>query len=218
MSSLIFYTEENQVLVATDTLATSYEGKPFMFTTKTLIVPHLRMIACATGAGGFLGKWFVQINDRMVVRGIDHLDYHTPDSLAALWREHKEECSIPDDGTVTVYHFGFSEEESLIHSYAYRSTNNFRSEPFLQYGLGVKPECQVPERYELPKDIRKMMDEQRAIQSSRPVQERVYIGGEIQIYHLTTSGFSVYTIDRFNDYNSDEQAIYENFRSNPNDT
>jgi len=48
--------------------------------------------------------------------------------------------------------------------------------------------------------------------------ERVYIGGEIQIYHLTTSGFSVYTIDRFNNYDSDEQAIYANFHSNQNDT
>ena len=41
MSSLIFRTEREQVLVATDTLATSSDGKPGFFTTKAFIVPHL---------------------------------------------------------------------------------------------------------------------------------------------------------------------------------
>jgi hypothetical protein len=212
MSSLIFHTDKEQVFVATDTLATSYDGKPFMFTTKAFIVPHLQTIICGTGAGGFLGKWFIQINDRMIIRGIDNLDYHTPRNLAALWHSHKEEFSIPCGVTATIYHFGFSEKDGVIHSYAYRSANNFNSEA-LQYGIGVKPECHISEGYQLPTDIKKMMDEQRAIQSSHPKDERVYIGGKIQIHHLTKLGFSVYILDQFEDYESNEQAIYEDYHS-----
>lgn len=213
MSSLIFHTEPEQVFVATDTLATSPEGEPFMFTTKAFIVPHLQMMMCGTGVGGFLGKWFIQVNDRMVVRDVDHLDYHTPQILAETWHNHKKEFSIPDSFMTTVYHFGFSDEDGLIHSYAYRSANNFQSERFSQYGVGVKPECRVPKGYELPTDIKKMMDEQRAVQASFPKEERIYIGGKILIHHLTKFGFSVFTLDEFEDYKSTEIAVYGNFGS-----
>ena len=60
------------------------------------------------------------------------------------------------------------------------------------------------------------MDEQRAIQAARPKETRLYIGGEIEIHHLlkngTQIGFQAYTLDRFDDYTSDEAAMYENFR------
>jgi len=212
MSSLIFHTDQIQVFVATDTLATSLDGKPAMFTTKAFVVPHIRTIICGTGAGGFLGRWFIQINDRMIVRGIDNLDCHTPKILAASWITYKEEFSLPDSVSVTVYHFGFSEEDGQIHSYAYRSNNNFRSES-LGYGVGIKPECNLTEKYVFPMDIKNIMDEQRRIQASRPAHERVFIGGEIQIFHLTANGINIYTLARFEDYDGDEQAIFSNSSS-----
>ncbi len=219
MSSLIFCTDENQVLVATDTLATSPDGSPFKFTTKAFIVPHLKLMIAGTGAGGFLGRWFVHINDGMAVKGIDHLDCFAPNSLASLWAGYKQQqVSLPNDITVTVYHFGFSETSKLIHSFAYRSMSDFRSNR-LEYGVGLKPDCHLPDNYCFPRDIRKMMDEQRTIQASNPKSDRVYIGGEIEIHHLSENGFQVYTMDRFEDYARDETAIYDNFRaSNPHET
>ena len=210
MSSLIFHTDARQFFTATDTLATSPDGEPFLFTTKAFVVPHLWMTMAGTGAGSFLGKWFIEVNDRMIVQGIDNLDYHTPKGLARIWRSYKEECSIPENFTTTVYHFGFSEEERVIHSYAYRSADNFRSES-LPYGLRFKPECEVPEPYSFPMDINKMMESQRSIQSTRPKEERVYIGGEIMNHHLTEQGFEIYPLDEFDDCEVDETAIYENF-------
>jgi hypothetical protein len=219
MSSLIFYTDETQVLVATDTLATSPDGEPLKFTTKAFIVPHLKLLIAGVGVGGFLGRWFIQINDMMIVRGIDNLDYHTPRVLASIWQGHKEEISIPERIMTTVYHFGISETTGLVHSFAYRSANDFRSERLEPYGLRFKPECPVPDDYSLPQDLRKMMDDQRTIQASKPKDERIYIGGEIEVHHLSESGFQVYTLDRFEDYARDETAIYDNFRdSNPHET
>jgi len=217
MSSLIFHTEESQVLVATDTLATSPDGRPFKFTTKAFIVPHLRMIMAGTGAGGFLGRWFVHVNDRMIVQDIDNLDYHTPRSLASDWAEFKQGLSDPNSNpTTTVYHFGFSKQTKVIHSFAYRSTNKFQSERLEQNVLGVKPECTPPDDYRLPRDVRNMMEEQRTVQKSQPIDQRVYIGGEIQVHHLSKDGFHIYTLDRFEDYDSDENAIYENLNAAKN--
>jgi hypothetical protein len=125
----------------------------------------------------------------------------------------KEEFPIPDNLTTTIYHFGFSEEDELIKSYAYRSINNFDSDPII-YGLGVKPECTVPENYQLPFNIPAMMQEQREIQALQPKESRLYIGGEIQITHLTKDGFNSYCLCKFDDYDADEEAIYLNYGQN----
>jgi len=53
MSSLIIYTDEDQALVATDTLGVNNEGQPFLFTSKSNYLPHLQTIISGTGCGGF---------------------------------------------------------------------------------------------------------------------------------------------------------------------
>jgi hypothetical protein len=188
----------------------SENGEPFKFTTKAILVPHLHLLVCATGAHGMLSQWFVQVNDWMVVKDVDHLDDHTPHNLALLWRKYHEEIAVPENATVTLYHFGLSEADKVIHGYTYRSTEQFRSQP-LPYGLGVKPECPIPPAYDLPRDIKPMMDAQRSIQEVLPAQERIYIGGEIQLYHLTMESCNFYTLGRFEDYPLHEHAIYANF-------
>lgn len=213
MSSLIFATDAEQAFVATDTLAVSYDGEPSFFTTKAFIVPHLKMIIAGTGVTGLMSKWFVQVAHGMVVRGIEHLDYHTPDSLNRAWTQLGEELPIPDNFTTTIYHIGFSEEDGQMKSYAYRSKSDFDSEE-LTYGLRYKPECTVPENYRLPFDIPTMMQEQREIQALKPIENRVYIGGEILITHLTKDGFHSYNLCKFDDYDADEEAIYLNYEQN----
>jgi len=209
MSSLVFQTEEQQVFVATDTLAVTPSGRPLTFTSKALILPHLRMIVAGTGSGGFLDRWFVYINSRMRVLGIDNLNQHTTSNLIPGWEAQKKEFSLPVSATTTVYHFGFSENTGRIRSYAYRSENQFLPEE-LGYGFGIKPPCSIPDAYELPRDLRKMMDEQRRAELSKPDGEtRIYIGGEIIVHHLTANGFMVYPFDRFEDYDSDRRIIFQ---------
>jgi hypothetical protein len=53
-----------------------------MFTTKAFVLPHLRMVIAGTGAGRFLGKWFIRLNDRIAVKDIDNLNYHAPLTLS----------------------------------------------------------------------------------------------------------------------------------------
>jgi hypothetical protein len=210
MSSLVFYVDAEQTLVATDTLATTPDGNPVMFTSKAFIVPHLQIIICGIGISGFARMWSFEVNDRMIVRGIDNLDYHTPKALSSLWDKYRNEYSIPSNLITTVYHFGFSEEDGLIHAYAYRSVNDFKSER-LPYGVRVKPECKPSDTAQFPTDLKKIMDEQRDIQQYRPQSERVYIGGKIQVFHLTKSSFAVYTHDQFDDFELNQKMIFENY-------
>ncbi|MFA7405105.1 MAG: hypothetical protein WC007_14005 [Pelobacteraceae bacterium] len=218
MSSLIFYTDETQALIATDTLATSDKicGAPFKFTTKAFIIPHLRTVIAGIGQGGFCGRWFVHINDWMVANEINSLNIHAPHSLALLWSSYKKEFTIPDHATVKIFHFGFSEENMLINSYLYSSVKNFESEA-IPYGLFGKPEFNVHVSSELdkpPKDFKFMMDSQRELQSSEAKENRVYIGGEIQLIRLDKNGFAVSYPGKFDDYSADEAAIYQNYSNN----
>ena len=54
-----------------------------------------------------------------------------------------------------------------------------------------------------------MMEEQRTIQSELTEGNRLYIGGEIQVHHLTKAGFSVYTLDQFDDYERHRHEMHQ---------
>ncbi|OCH38523.1 hypothetical protein [Aliivibrio fischeri] len=209
MSSLIFYTQPDAAVVATDTLAVSPDGSPFSFCTKAGYIPNLKTIIAGTGAGGFSSQWLLHASTRMVVRGIHNLDFHTPKRLRELWETYKKEYSLTDDSTTTVYQFGISEESGEVVSFAYRSTNNFQSEP-LQFGTGVKPACTVLEG-NLLDIIPDMMAEQRKNEAEKPHSERVYIGGEIIALILTKEGCNHIKIGEFEDFVADEKAVFENF-------
>ncbi len=60
MSSLIFYTDEAQALIVTDTLAVTDNGEPLSFVSKAGYIPQLRTIIAGTGAGGFSNTWLHQ--------------------------------------------------------------------------------------------------------------------------------------------------------------
>lgn len=204
MSSLIFATDETQIVVATDTLAVTPDGEPFLFASKATHIPHIRTIIAGTGFGGFANEWALVVSTRMIVKGIMNLDFHTPAGLREIWSR----ASVPDGITTTVYQFGISEEDDSVVSFAYRSINDFESEQ-LQHGIGVKPECTVPEG-DLIKALPQMMAEQRQIQELQPKKSRLYIGGEIQVLYLTADGCHSFKAGKFADFEVHEQAILEN--------
>ncbi|MCP4165919.1 MAG: hypothetical protein GY759_08500 [Chloroflexi bacterium] len=85
MSSLIFYIDTDQALIATDTLGVTPSGQPVMFSSKAIYLPHIRTIIAGTGAGSFSGDWAMMANNRMVLSGICNLDFHTPQILRDRW-------------------------------------------------------------------------------------------------------------------------------------
>lgn len=212
MSSLIFYTDAEQVLVVTDTLTTDLNGSPSFFTSKANYLPHLQTVVAGTGVCGFSTDWFAQVNNQMVIRGIENLDYHTPNALRSLWEQYKADYSLLDDMTTTIYHFGFSEESGNVVSFVYRSTAGFASER-LQFGVGVKPECTIPDE-NLLEHLEAMMHEQRSLQSLKPLPQRIHIGGKAYAIHLTKQACTFTELFEFSDFRLQESEVYQSYRNN----
>ncbi|MGU5697492.1 hypothetical protein ACV1D9_09970 [Aeromonas allosaccharophila] len=210
MSSLIFYTDEDQALIATDTLAVTPSGEPLLFCSKAIHLPHLNIVIAGTGQGGFATRWAMHVNDRMVINGINNLDFHTSIGLRELWIQYCNEFQLLPEATTTVYQFGFCQDSKKMIGIAYRSTNNFISE-VRPYGLAAKPECTFPNgEYSIPSVFSEMMSEQRTIQAQKPKHERIYIGGKINVLHLNKSGCSSYILREFSDFAAHEKKLFDN--------
>jgi hypothetical protein len=209
VSSLIFLTDEDNVVVATDTLVVTPDGEPSMFTSKAIYLPHLKVIVAGTGLQGFASEWALKINDKLIVNGINNLDHHTPHCLRELWIKYKSELLFGDEMTTTVYQFGFSQMDGNIVVFAYRSTNDFKSEK-LTYGIKAKPECTTSfeENDTFMDVIPKMMREQRKIEDEGPKDGRLYIGGEIQVLHLTRDRCLAFKLGEFDDIEDAQQKIF----------
>ena len=207
MSSLIFHTQPDMALVATDTLAVNEAGAPVNWTTKAILIPHLEMIVAGTGVAGVCSRWFLHINEDMAVHGIEHLDVHTPQGLVDLYARYSEEIGFSTDMGTTIYHFGISEKSGEVVAFSYRSENGFRSER-LSHGLKFKPECDVGMGDDIRSGLIQMMDSQRALQAVKPADERIHIGGAIQVLHLTSGSATSVRLHTFNDFADHELAMY----------
>ncbi len=212
MSSLIYYADVKQALVVTDTLAT-LNGKPAFFTSKATYVPHLRMIVAGTGVAGFAAEWADYSGNWMLVHGIEHLDYFASDYLQKAWARWKDERSIPEDTTTTVYCFGISERTGNAVIFVYRSADDFisqRIDPEQGNVIGAKPDCTLPSGPDLLQAIKPMMLEQRELQSELPMHERIHIGGEAIAMHLTSEGCRIFSLFRFDDFEDQMQQALNN--------
>ena len=200
MTAAIFNIGPQQIIVAMDTLAMAGEMRtPLFFTSKFYPLPHLNGAMFATGIGDLATQWFVKL-ERFLVRDIHHLDEFAIPTLRELGRQFE----LNEENTTTIYHVGYSERESRYVGFAYRSTDNFASER-LEYGLRTKPGVAGAVIESFPDDFIRLMEQQRTEDDALPVQNRVFIGGEIQALILHQKTMTIQTIYRFSDY----EKLYE---------
>jgi hypothetical protein len=204
MSSLIWRTDEAEIFVATDTLATLADGAPLLLTSKAVHLPHLRLIVAGTGWGRFHNTFAMYAACGVAASGIEGLDRQAPEVLRGLRRDFEAGGLCPGgQQTTTVHVLGFSEHTDKVVSFRYRSTEDFASEG-MEYGTLVKPDCTLPAD-DLFDHIPAMMLEQRQREAQKPPGERVYIGGEIWALHLTRERCVSFCMGKFEDY--DQQRI-----------
>ena len=195
MSSLLFYTDANEVIVATDTLLHYPDGSAPGFCSKAIALPHIRMIVAGTGSALLLNRWLGLVNNQGVSLDVDAINEHTPETLQSLWRELNAQFPALHQQTATIYHFGFSDDTGNIHGFAYRSESNFASEK-LDYGLGFKPDLMDKSGINLRSfpDCAPEIMRRQILQEDMKTKDRVYIGGTVQINHLTRKGLSIYSL------------------------
>jgi hypothetical protein len=205
MTALVFWNSAETVVVAMDTLAmTADTRQPYFYMSKAFPLPHLEMLMCGTGVGDLSKDWYFRLQ-KFLAYDIVCLDQFVQSSLLELASKY----NLNADLTATIYHFGYSLTERCYVGYAYRSTNQFRSER-LPYGLATKPPIQDPKLGQFPDDFIELVKRQRFEDEQLPEAERIFIGGEIQTYILQNRSINIQTVYRFDDYQDTYQAMLSN--------
>lgn len=193
MSALLYYIDQEQAIIATDTLSVYPDGTFKSHCSKALALPHMRLVVAVTGFPVILNRWVAQLNDQSVAFDISSLDEHVSVSLQDTWRGIQQDYSIDESMPVTVYHFGFSQAHNEIRGYAYRANNHFASER-LAYGMRVYPYIPLWDTARLPEDAVRIMQAQIEAEERKNEDYRIHIGGEVQIIHQTKSGAKLYSM------------------------
>jgi len=185
MTVLDFHIQEDEIYLITDTMVSEAQSmEPILFTTKVFPVPHWEGLICGTGIMQFINSWFHTAVSNILATDVVMLDEFTPDQLRELWTH----GYIENEGNYssTIYHLGFDRAENRFVGFAYRSTDDFVSER-LEYGTRTKPNPENADNFELttfPEDFIELAESQKLEDESKPVSERVGVGGSVIAYRL----------------------------------
>jgi hypothetical protein len=201
MTAINILLEAHRVCVAMDTLV-ARGGRPWRFTSKILIVPHLSGAVCGTGSLRFLLDWFVQLQVEVLAPDLVALDRHVPAALRRLGRDHH----LDDRNSTTIYQFGLDPQLGQFRGFAYRSRHGFRSEE-LPRGRLLKPPVDGPADGPLPGAFIEVMERQKAEDRALPPAERAGVGGDVHFLIMTPGRYDLHRCHRFPDYPEDYAAM-----------
>lgn len=205
MSALVYALQPDQVCVAMDTLVVGAGDRmPLAFQRKFLAVPDSDLLVAGTGHAGFVTGWFDYLQALANLGDVDQVGSITPAVLKASADAAGGLSAI----STTIYHFGYSRREAQYVGYAYRSTADFWSER-LPYALGFKPKVTLPptDDIQFPDFMIDIVLRQQQHDRSKPIQEQLGIGGEIEFVVLSDRDTSIRTVHRFGSYEQERQAI-----------
>ena len=144
-----------------------------------------------------------------VVEDLVHLGKFAQRELQKLWGTYSDH-----GGTSTIYHFCWDRYDSRYRAFAFRSTGGFASEE-LGYGIGTKPGVPNAKLVAYPDSFIEVMVKQRESQSAKSLEDRVFIGGEIQLACMEKGGpLSISTVHRFPDYSDMYADMCKHLASN----
>lgn len=196
MTALILGLAEQEVIIATDTLAVDPDQKrPWKFMTKAYLLPHLGGAMCGTGIADVIVGWFHDIQQSVIALLVRHLNDVAPQLLRRIWTR----LNIPKGLTSTIYHVGYAKDENRFIGFALRSEHGFDPQP-LAYNIYVKPnhgdvvstvESLTKQHGALP--IMEIMMELQRRDRQLPVAEQVGVGGEVVLVRMTSAGYIVQT-------------------------
>ncbi|MCX5511194.1 hypothetical protein [Pseudomonas sp. BJa3] len=192
MTSLLFYTDDNEATVVTDTLIATKTEELLGFANKAIYIEKLRLICAGTGAAELFTRWISFMNKESRAFDVDSLNHQATKRLQSIWSEMQRETPAFANYTATVYLFGLSNDTGLIHSYVYRSESGFVSSR-LAHGLAMKPAI-TPDQLEgveyrnFPASSKEIMRRQAELECLKPKGDRVLIGGDANVITLTQAG------------------------------
>lgn len=202
MSSLLFYTDDHEATVVTDTLVATPEEDFLGHANKAVSVEKLKLITAGTGAADLFIHWISFVNDQSAASDVDSLNDQATERLQSIWGEVQRQLPTLSDQTATVYLFGISNDTGFVHGYVYRSTSNFESTR-LPHGLAMRPAVAVEdlggvEYWDFPASGKEIMRVQAALEYAKPKGRRVLIGGDANVLKLTKDGIQFSSLGPLN--------------------
>lgn len=216
MTALDFVIQDDAVVVAMDTLSLrAVDHKPYKMVTKFMPIPHMNSLICGTGNMGAVIDWFSWVEKNVIANGIYQLDRITRQVIKEFMQEHN------GDNLCTIYQFGLHELDGKFHGYAYRSTDDFEGEEI--HGLRVKPpdaflspdgtvdlSPYAPEGATIQEILKNIMHRQKEYDDSLNVEDRLGIGGIIQIVILSKDRIVIENYEYFDDFESTHIEMLKN--------
>ncbi|WP_340031137.1 hypothetical protein NSQ20_25520 [Paenibacillus sp. FSL K6-1122] len=201
MTAINVVFDKNQLILSMDTLVSrSFSRVPMKFTTKILLLPHLNSVICGTGNLDLLHDWYIYIQRKLISRDVEYFSDVATECLIELNEKH------PKEATSTIFHFGYSEAESVFKGYLFKSEENFEKRD-IPYGTLLKPHADfdVYQEYEengnLQQTFIRLMELQKT-NDDRLETGWAGIGGEIQLLFMKKDSIKLDTVHRFEDYES----------------
>lgn len=213
MTALNFAVREERAFVACDTsVATPADGITGI-TSKTLALPHLRMLVAATGQHALLAKWIEYLVGESRLRDIEELDALAPEFLARIAKNLDPKLRGLADAaqpSSSIYHVGARADDVIV-AHRYTSAAGFASERLapgvylhpggLPAGAEIQPGVVVaparPVQTSAPPPMSWRLQVQGCVSAMRLqyAQQRVPIGGVIQCAEIGPYGIHQYWLD-----------------------
>ncbi|WP_295326046.1 hypothetical protein [uncultured Sphingopyxis sp.] len=181
MTALNFAITDEGIFLATDTLV-SRDGRPLMFTAKVLTLPHMHGLVSGTGSMVLFQRWSLKIVSEILAAHMHVLDLCTPSRLRKIWAEMSDEER--GGGPADIYHLCYDPDDDQFGGFAYRSSNDFESEPL---GHGTYPEPGLGGAFPItafPGDLVRACRRLRFEQDRLDLDKRQHIGGQVIAYMM----------------------------------
>lgn len=202
---LLFNLREEEIVLATDTLACDIDGSPSFFVSKATILPHLGMVIVGTGIYQLLEEWVRFVSTCPQVANMADAAEAAQEALPDIAAH-----DIYRSESTTIYHFGFRTERGVYGADVFRSTSRWQHEE-VSFGFGSKPNHGVA--YARPESfpdgwaaLAEQMQKEHA--PGAPAVVPVHIGGElVAIAMQDSTTITAFKIHRFASYSAEARAI-----------
>ncbi|HHV25994.1 MAG TPA: hypothetical protein GXX63_02220 [Tissierellia bacterium] len=200
MTALIFNYNSNCVAIAMDTLAHSFDKTSFLYESKFYYFEKEKTAICGVGNSGIKKDWYNFVLNNIPTKNIIEINKIATEKLLVF------DNKYPDEFDATIYNFGYNEGKDKFEGFVYRKENGFISEK-LYHGFGTRPKVDnnkivsIYSNMELinKKDIInyifiQVMKEQKKADDRNKIEDRVFIGGDIELLIMTKDSCSFNTI------------------------
>ena len=144
MTAVNWYLSVDGVIVLTDTLLVTAEGKAAAFVQKVHSLAHLDALVSGRGDAALISDWVAMASQRLLARDFDMLSELAPALIRKIHGRLPVDRTAAWPGTTTIFMWGWSNRAERFTGYRYKSKQDFERQPLEPIGIapGFEDECE----------------------------------------------------------------------------